>query len=599
MMSRTLITALAAGTILSATAAFTWRSVAPEPQASTTQADDPLDPLAVIRGLCGRGGANPFQAKLRLAAAVSQVVEPADATVPPPLFTSLGDRSWPITTDVPEAQAYFDQGLRFAYGFNHAEAARAFRHAQRLDPDCAMCFWGEALVLGPNINAPMNPDDNVAALVAVARAQALADRTAPTEQALIKALAQRYSAAPHVERATLDGRYADAMAQVAADFPDDHDIAALAAEAMMDTQPWDYWEADGATPKGRAPEILAILERVLAAEPDHPVAIHLYIHAVEASTTPERAEPYAERLSGQMPGSGHLEHMPSHIYYRIGRFRDSLDVNASAIGADETYFAESGAGGFYRYSYYPHNIHFVVVSAQMGGDKALALSHADKLGGVLNDAVTAQVPWIQLIQAAPYFAYAQLASPDEMLALADPGDRFPYVQASWRYMRGVAHALAGDTEAAAAEAAAIAALAGTTDWSGEVAGGLPAPALLEIMGKVIAARVAQARGDHEAAVVALRQAIAAEDTLPYLEPPYWYYPLRQSLGAAQVLAGHPDDAQQTFVESLARSPNNAWSLYGLWQARLATGDEAGAAVAQKRFEEAWLGGSAAPAMTRL
>jgi tetratricopeptide (TPR) repeat protein len=233
------------------------------------------------------------------------------------LWPNLTAITFPISTKNSLAQRYFDQGLLLGYGFNHAEARRSFRAAQELDPSCAMCFWGEALVLGPNINAAMDPGVNEAAIAAVRKAQALAAKASVPEKALIEALSLRYSADPKTQRASLDQAYADAMVQVAARFPDNLDIATLAAEALMDLSPWDYWQAGGAEPKGRTAEIVALLEKVLAKNPEHPGAIHFYIHAVEASNRPERAEPYADRLARMDLGAGHIVHMPSHIYYRV------------------------------------------------------------------------------------------------------------------------------------------------------------------------------------------------------------------------------------------------------------------------------------------
>ena len=278
----------------------------------------------------------------------------------PPLFGNLGQHTWAITTQKPEAQAYFDQGLRLAYGFNHAEARRAFRQAQRLDPACAMCFWGEAYVLGPNINVPMEASANAPALAALERAQALAAHASPKEQALIAALAKRYSADPQADRAALDKAWADALGEVAQRFPEDIEIAVLHAEAMMDTQPWDYWTDGGRQAKGRANAIVAELERAMAKNPDHPGAIHLYIHAVEASDRPERAEAGADRLAALMPGAGHIVHMPSHIYYRVGRYRDALAANKAAVATDEAYIDAHKPSGPYPLAYYPHNLHFLV-----------------------------------------------------------------------------------------------------------------------------------------------------------------------------------------------------------------------------------------------
>jgi tetratricopeptide (TPR) repeat protein len=286
-----------------------------------------------------------------LAAAGAEAPEKAEEEVP--LWDFLGDLSYPITTRDELAQRYFDQGLRLSYAFNHAEAIRAFRQAQRLDPTCAMCYWGEAYALGPNINAPMDEAAVEPAFAAISKAQALAGSATEREQALISATARRYSPDPRADRAALDAAYADAMAEAAAEFPDDHEIAALYAEAVMDLSPWDYWEDDAATPKGQIGQAIEAIEGVLAEDRDHPFAIHLYIHLVEASTTPERAEPYADRLGAAMRGAGHMVHMPAHIYFRLGRYLDSLASNYAAVAADEYFFERVGdaAGWLERHGF--------------------------------------------------------------------------------------------------------------------------------------------------------------------------------------------------------------------------------------------------------
>ncbi len=336
-----------------------------------------------------------------------------------------------------------------------AEAYRAFKKAQALDPGCAMCFWGEAFVLGANINAAMEPGAVQPAFVALTNAKARSAGASARERALIDALATRYSPDPDADPAALAGAYADAMAAAHAQHPDDQDIAVLFADALMNTSPWDYWELDGRTLKGRLGEAAAALEGVLADDPDHPGAIHMYIHLTEASATPEKAEPYADRLAALMPAAGHVVHMPSHTYYRTGRYLDSLKTNIKAVEADEAYLAQVEATGAYPYGYYPHNIHFVLVSAQMAGDAEHMLWAAERLHGKIPDEVAAEVGWIQIILPAPYFAHAQFSPPDVVLGLEDPGDTFPFVKAMWHYARGVAHAAKGDLDAARAEAARI------------------------------------------------------------------------------------------------------------------------------------------------
>ena len=511
------------------------------------------------------------------------------APVNAPLLERLGDVTFPISTKNAQAQRYFDQGLALAYGFNHWEAQRAFRAAQALDPDCAMCFWGEALVLGPNINAPMDAAANAPAFAAIAEAQRLAAGGSQKEQALIAALAARYSADPAAQRADLDRAYADAMQQVAQRFPDDLDVATLYAEAIMDLSPWDYWADGGKTPKGRTAELVATLEKVLAANPDHIGAIHLYIHAVEASDRPERAEPYADRLAAKNVSAGHLAHMPSHIYFRLGRYQDSLEINKAAVAADEAYLAQAKPEGFYSGTYYPHNIHFVLVSAQMAGDAGTALDAADKLARSVPDEIARAVAWTQPVKAAPFFAHAQFSAPDEVLALPAPGDDFPYVKAMWHYARGTAHAAAGDAEAARAEAEAIATIRNTADLSGLTSGGVPALDVLDIATHVVRARVAQAEGDLDTAIAEFEAAASIEKTLPYMEPPFWYYPVGQSLGAVLLLAGKTERAEKVFRESLEAAPNNGWACFGLLEVHKKRGDAEQQSVYEARLARSWTG----------
>jgi len=516
----------------------------------------------------------------------------------PELFQGLGTRSVAVTTTNPKAQAYFDQGLRLAYAFNHSEARRAFVEAQRLDPGCAMCAWGEAIVLGPNINKPMDPADNAPALAALQRADRLAAKASPKEQALIRAAKARYSADRNAERAALDAAYGEAMVQVARRYPQDSDIQVLAAEALMDAQPWDYWQEDRSTPKGRHGETVALLEKVMAAEPDHPGAIHLYIHAVEASSTPERALPGARRLGAQMPAAGHVVHMPSHIYYRVGMWKESLEANRQAVQADEAYFARAGADpGIYRDGYYPHNIHFLLATAQMSGDGATAISAAEKLAGTVSEEAARAIAWAQPIKAAPYFTHAQFSAPDTVLALPDPGDGLPYVKALWHYARGTAQALQGKGNEA--EIAAIQRLAGHPDITRLGAEGVPAADVLALAVEVLQGRAAQAIGEHQRAVGHFRQAVAMEDKLSYMEPPWWYYPVRQSLGASLMLSGDPKGAEMVFREALAKVPNNGWALWGQAQAQRAQGNEVAALESERAFERVWAGTNATPQLAGL
>lgn len=507
-----------------------------------------------------------------------------------PLYDNLGRLSYRISTQNPLAQRYFDQGLRLTYAFNHAEALRAFRAAQAADPECALCYWGEAFVLGPNINAPMDAAADNPAVTAIAKAQQRAERATAAEQALIAALATRYTADPAADRVALNTAYADAMAAAAGQFPDDPEIAVLYVDALMNLSPWDYWEADGVTPKGRIGEAIATAERVMAAHPDHPGAIHLYIHLTEASNTPERAEGHADRLAALMPGAGHIVHMASHTYYRVGRYGDSSAINQDAVRADEAYLAQSVIqDGIYPYGYYPHNIHFVMASALMAGDGPTALEYARRLDGKIPDEFAQQVGWVQAIRNAPYFVHARFAAPEAVLALADPGPALPFVQAMRHYARAVAYVRQGALEQAQTEAAQMAELRQNSDFSLLLAWAVPAPDVIDLARHVVEGRLAQAQNDPQRAVREFRIAVAIQDTLPYTEPPYWYYPVRQSLGAALLSAGQAEEAEQVFQRSLAEYPDNGWALWGLMQAQKMLGKTAQAHATAHRFQQAWLG----------
>ena len=545
-----------------------------------------FDPAALALSVCGPESKKIDYTNPNVQLAMSTAIAATTEDAGPELWDSLGDYSFAISTEIPEAQAYFDQGLRLTYAFNHAEAIRAFRQAQLLDPECAMCFWGEAFALGANINAPMMDEALDPALVSLDEAMARLENATPREQAMIRALTNRYTPKPDPDGAEAMA-YAEAMATVRADFPDDHDIAVFYADAVMNTSPWDYWEVDGRTPKGELGDAIAAIEAVLADNPDHAGAIHLYIHLMEASSMPEKAEPYADRLGKLMPGAGHLVHMPAHIYIRVGRHLDSIAANRAAVAADEAYFAKVDDQGVYRAGYYPHNIHFVIQGAQYAGDAENVRWSVDKLKGNVSEEVAAQVGWIQAILTAPYFAHAQFSTPEEALAVEDPGDRFPMVKAMWHYMRGVAFATKGELEDARSEAAMIADLNASNDFQFLLDWFVPAPDLLRIARHVLEGRIAQSEERFDDAAKEFEVAVQIQDTLPYMEPPYWYYPVRQSLGSALTSAGKLDEAIQVYRQSLVNYPNNGWALFGLAEAYEQSGDTAGADETRKLYEKAW------------
>ena len=546
-----------------------------------------LDPSARMASLCG----GPKGASLRntIALAASMVQAPTSAAGIR-LYSGLGKIDFPISTSNPEAQRYFNQGMGFAYGFNHAAAIASFKEAQRLDPECAMCWWGESLSYGPNINAPLTPDANTLALKSIAQAQALSAKVTPPERALIMALAKRYSADPNAKRADLDGAFADAMLMVARYYPAHDDISLLAAEAAMDTLPWDYWEPDKQSAKPRLGEAIRLVETVLARNVEHPQAPHLYIHLMENGPDPKRAEAAADRLSSPLANdAGHLVHMPAHIYYRLGRWKDSIRVNIDAAHRDEAYIKESDDKGFVRYGYYPHNVHFIVTSAQMGGDLPTAINEAKRLAGIVDAGTAAQLGWVQAIYAAPYFATSQFASAAEVLALPEPDPRLAYVQGIRHYVRAVAYAQQNNQRGFDAELTALRRLRGSDVLKPMVDQGMPAPDILSLAEHVALGKAASFRGRHMQAAEHFRAAVAVEDKISYMEPPWWYYPVNQSLGAALFRAGKYDEAREAFTAALSKFPNYGWALYGLGSSERRLGRPAQAAAAQAALGRAWLG----------
>ena len=519
----------------------------------------------------------------------AQAVSNRAAGGDPPLMQGLGTRTIRISTSSALARQYFEQGYRLAWAFNHDEAIRAFVKARELDPQCAMCYWGEAWALGPNINVPMDAKANAPALAALDKAKRLAGRATPAEQALVNALAARYSADAKAERAALDRAYASAMREAANAFRDDVEVATLYADALMNVAPWDYWEAGGAEAKPAVADLVPTLERVLRADRDHAAAIHLYIHAVEASDRPTRAERYADRLAQLAPNAGHLVHMPAHIYFVVGRYRDSLATNVKAVKVDEAYIAARKPAGVYPLGYYPHNVHFVMVSAQMGGNGETAIASAEKLASLIPSEAAREALMLQPIKAAPYYAHAQFSDTGTVMRLPRPAIDLPYVETAWRYARGIAAAQNADLRTAARELEELGRLNAANDYKAFEPLNIPAKDVGRIASHVLRARIAQAGSDLDGAVRELEAAIAIQDRLPYMEPAYWYYPVRQTLGAVLLLKGDAKAAREAFGAALARTPNNAWALYGLAQAYNQEGLKREAKSVEARFTRAWMG----------
>jgi tetratricopeptide (TPR) repeat protein len=502
---------------------------------------------------------------------------PLSGTVP--LYTNLGSHHKPISTQVPAAQQYFDQGLRFVYGFNHAEAIRSFTRAAELDSTCAMCYWGIALAYGPHVNAPMDSASGVAAYAAAQKALTLTPHATASEKAYIEAVAQRYEATPPTDRARLDELYSRAMERLANAYPDDLDAATLYAESLMDLRPWNYWQADG-TPYPGTDEIVRRLQRVLSSNPNHPGACHYYIHAVEA-VNPQAAVPCAERLADLMPGEGHMVHMPAHIYIRVGRWNDAVRANQHAIHTDEVFIEGQHPMGVYPLAYYPHNIHFLAFASTMAGRSAQAIEASNTLTSKVNLDAARQVGLLQ--EMLPYHALTltTFGKWDEVLAEPlPPADiRFSYAMA--HYARGVAHAAKGQWAEAQAALDTVTAINASTPQ------GADGKTALSIAVHALSGEIAMRRGNHDAAITHFQEAVKIEDSGLYFEPPKWYYPIRHSLGAALLKTGRNAEAEKVYREDLKRFPENGWSLFGLAQALRAQGKNTEAAEADARFRRAW------------
>jgi tetratricopeptide (TPR) repeat protein len=501
-----------------------------------------------------------------------------------PRLQNLGSHTFPVTTASKEAQLFMNQGLNLAYGFNHAEAGRAFREAARLDPECAMAYWGQALVIGPNINAPMDPNDEPKAFELVQKAVALKVKASEREQAYIDALAQRYSGTAE-DRAARDKAYAEAMGRLAKKYPDDLDAQTLYIESVMDLRPWGYWMPDG-TPYPGTAEIVALAESVIERQPNHPGALHLYIHLME-SQTPEKAEAAADRLLPLMPAAGHMVHMPSHIYQRVGRYADAARSNELAILADEDYITQCRAQGLYPMGYYPHNIHFLWFAATMEGRGQIAVESARKVAAKVPDPALKELPLLAGFRVVPYYALTRFGRFDEMLKEpAPPADNL-YLTGSWHYARGLSFIAKGDLAQAEKALAEVRRIAADKSLDYPLFSPNTAAMIFSVAPEILGGELAAARKDYEKAISHLERAVRLEDSLVYTEPSEWHYPPRQALGAVLLEAGRAREAETVYWEDLNRNPDNGWSLFGLWQALSAQGKNDQAAVIRERFEKAW------------
>ena len=509
-----------------------------------------------------------------------------------PLFEEMGNLHFPVSTRNVLVQKYFDQGLTLAYGFNHAEAARSFYYASKLDSNCAMTHWGFAYVLGPNYNAGMEDDNYERAYAAIQKAIEVSENNTTTEKEkdLIDALAKRYVKDPVTDRKPLDIAYSNAMGILAKKYPDDADVGTLYAESMMNLHPWDLYDAEGKV-KEWTPAILTTLESIIKTHPDHCGAHHFYIHAVESSKTPERGEASARKFDeGLVPNAGHLVHMPSHIYIRTGDYHKGTISNIKSIKVDSTYITACHAQGAYPLAYFPHNQHFMAATATLEGNSHWAIYAADEVSKGANKQLMKEPGWgtIQHYYSIPYYVYVKFGKWDNILEMKNETPDLDYPTAMLHYARGMAFLGKNNINEAEKELSALAALARNqklkeiTIWDIN-----SVYELTQIAEKVLRAEVLAKQKNFEQSIVLFKEAIAIEDNLNYNEPPDWFFSVRHNLGAAQLAAGKYTDAVTTYLEDLEKLPKNGWALNGLVTAYSALNDAVKLKDAKEKFNTAW------------
>jgi tetratricopeptide (TPR) repeat protein len=531
-----------------------------------------------------------LSAGLLAAAATDSKDDVQSAAVPgqiAPRLQNLGDHKFPVTTSSARAQLFFSQGMMLTYGFNHAEATRSFREVLRLDPNCAMAYWGMALVLGPNINMAMAPEAEPQAYELIQKAVALKKYASEKEKAYIDALTVRYSGQKKPDRNALDRAYTKAMRDLHNRYPADLDAATLYAEAVMDLRPWNYWTRD-MQPYPETKEVMRVLESVLASNPNHPGAIHLYIHTVELAR-PELAEAGADRLWNLAPGAGHLVHMPSHIFRRVGRYNDASKSNLDAVAADEDYIEQCRAQGVYPLAYYPHNIHFLWDSATMEGRSEVAIDAARKSAASIPQGAWREVSLLHQFLVTPLFAYTRFGEWEAILSEPPPPQDSLFWTGVWHYARGMALTATGKLTEANRELDSLRSIAAQKSLEGYrvTFSRNGAKAVLEIANEVLAGELAAKRGYHDLAIARLHRAILLEDNLIYNEPPDWHVPVRQALGAVLLDAGRPAEAESIYWQDLSRNRENGWTLFGLMQSFRAQGKTEQAAMIEARFRKTW------------
>lgn len=518
--------------------------------------------------------------------------ENAMATMKPAtMMTGLGDLHHPVSTKVAAAQQFFDQGLRLIYAFNHEEAARSFQRAAELDPKLAMAYWGIAEAVGPNYNDPASADRFQQAHEAIEKAVDLSRSVSDAERGYIAAMAKRFPADPKADLRKAAEDYHDAMRELAKNNPDDVDAATLFAESGMDLHPWGLWHLDG-TPEAGTEEIVATLESVIKRDPNHMGALHYYIHAVEASKSPERALAGANRLAALAPAAGHLVHMPAHVYIRTGDYEAAVKTNEAAAAADRAYIKSSGAQGMYPTMYYSHNLHFIAMCAAMTGDYAESHQAAEMLAAHVGPSVKA-APALEGFMTVPMAVNVRFHKWDAILAMKEPGAEMKTTVGFWHFARGMALAGKGRVGDAEAEYKIVAEAEKATapDEIFVMPVNNKTKDVLKIAENVLGAQVALAKKDNAAAASLLREAVAIQDTLKYNEPQDWFFPVREALGGVLLMSGDDKGAEQVFRDDLERTPRNPRSLFGLSQALKAQDRNSDAWFVEQEFRKAWKGGA--------
>jgi len=521
--------------------------------------------------------------------ATAQHAAHSPASKPATLMTGMGKLHHPVSTKNVQAQQFFDQGLRLIYAFHHDEAARSFQRAAELDPKLAMAYWGVAEAVGPNYNDPASDHRFKAAHEAIQKARDLSVSAPANEQAYIAAMAKRLPEDPKADRRKAAEEYRDAMREVAQNFPDDLDAATLFAESGMNLHPWGLWHVDG-TPEEGTEEVVATLESVLKRDPEHLGAMHYYIHAVEASRSPERALAAANKLAAMAPAAGHLVHMPAHVYIRTGDYESGVRTNQLAAAADRAYIKSSGAEGIYPLMYYSHNLHFIAMCAAMNGNYLEAKKGADMLAEHVRPAVKAMPP-LEGFMTIPMAVDVRFHQWDSILASKQPDPDMKIATVFWHFSRGVALAGRGKVSDAEAEYKIVSQAEAATPE--DVVFAMPvnnkAKDIMKIAERVLGAKIALVNKDPNGAIARLREAVAIQDTLKYDEPPDWFFPVRESLGAALLMNNSAPDAEQVFREDLERNPRNPRSLFGLNQALKAQGRDYDAGFVERQFQSSWKG----------